>query len=150
MPWKLKTRCNYPGCPETVRGRFCAQHQRQAWKRPTKRGSAAERGYDAPWEKVAKQRRELDCYLCQSCLKQNLLTGAVIVDHIVPVHVRPDWRLEIDNTQVICPVCHQRKSAQDTKHYGSSTQERLSDEQLRARSEAQQLLVAPRANEQVN
>lgn len=147
MPWKLKTRCNYPGCQESVRGRFCATHQRQAWKRPTKRANAAQRGYDATWEKVAKQRRELDHYLCQPCLKEQRLVAAVTVDHIVPVHVRPDWRLEIDNTQVICVVCHQQKTVEDTKRYGSSTQERLSDEQVREREAAQRLTVAPRAGE---
>jgi 5-methylcytosine-specific restriction endonuclease McrA len=84
----------------------------------TRRGSAAQRGYDRLWERVALLRRQMDCYLCQECHKRGVLTPSSIVDHIIPIDVRPDWRLEIGNTQVLCVGCHAVKTAEDKRRYG--------------------------------
>jgi 5-methylcytosine-specific restriction protein A len=82
--------------------------------RPTPRA----RGYDRAWNKVAKQRRSADNWLCQPCLSEGRVTASNEVDHVIPIHVRPDWRLEFYNTQVICRCCHRRKTLDDARRYG--------------------------------
>jgi 5-methylcytosine-specific restriction endonuclease McrA len=82
------------------------------------------------------------------CLKHGHLTPSKTVDHIIPVHVRPDWRLVLENTQVICPPCHQTKTLADTKRYGSSTQTKLTPEQVEQRRQVQGWNVAPRSEEE--
>ena len=54
MPLRLKTPCRYPGCHRANRGRFCEEHQGSASSRPSesRRGTAAERGYDANWRRL--------------------------------------------------------------------------------------------------
>jgi 5-methylcytosine-specific restriction protein A len=110
-----------------------------------RRGTARDLGYDHHWQRVAQQRRTADNHLCQLCLAENRLTPSSDVDHIIPLHVRPDWRLEFDNTQVICRPHHRKKTSADARRYGSSTAEILSAEQHAARLLARQLVRAPRA-----
>jgi 5-methylcytosine-specific restriction protein A len=144
MPLRLKTRCRFPGCPRAIRGAFCDAHKGTYTQRSdTRRGTPAQRGYDATWAAVANVRRNLDRYLCQECLKHNRLTPSKTVDHIIPVHVRPDWRLALGNTQVICAPCHQQKTAEDTRRYGSSTQTTLTAQHGQNRREAM-AMVLPR------
>jgi 5-methylcytosine-specific restriction endonuclease McrA len=148
MPLRLKTRCRYPGCPRAVRGALCDEHRgTYAQRTDARRGTPAQRGYDATWAAVANVRRQRDAYLCQECLKHNRLTPSKTVDHIIPVHVRPDWRLVLANTQVICAPCHHHKTTEDTRRYGSSTQRQLTLAQQEQRRQAQQLTTAPREDE---
>lgn len=96
-----------------------------------RRGSRIERGYDQAWVRLSEQVRREQHYLCQPCLRRGVIlvaTGPIdhrtgkpkrpIVDHIIPVHVRPDLRLDRDNCQVICLACHRRKTADDLRRYG--------------------------------
>jgi 5-methylcytosine-specific restriction protein A len=149
MPLRLKTRCRYPGCPNTARGSFCDVHKGTYTRRSDeRRGTPAERGYDATWANVAQIRRQRDACLCQVCLKTETLTSSRIVDHIIPVHVRSDWRLALGNTQVLCAVHHQKKTNEDTQTYGSSTDERLTNQQKENRMQAQHQRDPPRGDDE--
>jgi 5-methylcytosine-specific restriction protein A len=145
MPSALPKRCGYPRCPRLTRGRYCDEHlplARRYWDE--RRGSTKERGYDSDWERIAERRRDLDCCLCQMCLLEGLVRAAKIVDHIIPIHVRPDWRLEIGNTQVLCYDCHSRKTSDDMRRYGGRANKNLTTEQIQNRHAAQALTQTPR------
>ncbi len=73
------------------------------------RGGADARGYDARW-RIARKRYLSQHPLCVECLKENKLTPATVVDHIVP-H-RGDQKLFWDesNWQPLCKDCHDRKT----------------------------------------
>ncbi len=144
MPQRLKTLCRHPGCRCPTRGRYCDQHAATAWRNADRgRGTANERGYDGAWSKVAALRRRLDFGLCQDCLRLDILTLSKIVDHIVPIYVRPDWRLDIGNTQVLCGDCHRRKTSVDLRKYGHRVGP-LIPEQIANREQANRLEEPPR------
>jgi len=149
VPSALKKRCGFRGCPSTTRGRYCDEHApltRQFYDR--RRGSTNERGYDADWKRVAEQRRNLDCGLCQMCLAEGLVRASPLVDHIIPIHVRPDWRLEIGNTQVLCFDCHTIKTSDDMQRYGGRANKNLRPEQIKNRAIAMVLTQTPRHDAQ--
>ena len=148
MPMKIPTRCRYPGCPHTARSRYCDAHRGTDTRySDARRGTPTERGYDRHWRYVSQQRYLADECVCQQCLRDGRRIHSRLVDHIIPVHVRPDWRLELDNTQVLCSSCHQRKTQEDNRRYGSSTQTRLTPDQQAARLAVQRLEGPPRAGE---
>jgi 5-methylcytosine-specific restriction protein A len=148
MPFRLKIPCRVPGCPNLSHGTYCDAH-RGPYTRliDARRGTPAQRGYDASWAALANLRRQRDCGLCQECLKTNRLTASRIVDHLVPIHVRPDWRLVLGNTQVLCSSHHQQKTRTDTQTYGSSTQKTPTIKQQQNRTLAQQPRKPPRDEE---
>jgi 5-methylcytosine-specific restriction protein A len=148
MPSVLKKRCAFRGCPKTTRQRYCDEHlplARKVWDRS--RGTTTERGYDGAWKQVAEQRRQLDCGLCQHCLPTGRVVPSQLVDHILPIHVRPDWRLEIGNTQVLCFDCHTVKTSEDMQRYGGRVKKNLTSDQILNRYAAQQMARPPREGE---
>jgi 5-methylcytosine-specific restriction protein A len=118
--------------------------ERRRSGREVRRATPSQRGYDRDWTRVARQRREADSWLCRPCLAEGRITASNEVDHIIPIHVRPDWRLEFGNTQVICRCCHRRKTLEDSAHYGSSESLVVSEDQRFARDEAMRIEIPPR------
>jgi len=85
------------------------QQQREfnAW-----RGSAAERGYDWAWTKLAR-RVKAEEPLCRFCLAADRLTPTEMIDHIAPVRDAPELRLVRSNLRGLCNPCHMARHARD-------------------------------------
>jgi 5-methylcytosine-specific restriction enzyme A len=80
------------------------------------RPPSSERGYDWLWNKL-RDRYIKNNPLCAHCLKEQRITDAQMVDHIIPIAVRQDLRLSEDNLQSLCLSCHTIKTQQDIKNY---------------------------------
>lgn len=52
---------------------------------------------------------------CEHCRARGLIVPAAQVDHIQPLHLRPDLGARIDNLQSLCTACHAAKSASERK-----------------------------------
>jgi len=98
--------CREPGCPELVKppDRYCAAHQAEkaeAYDRA--RGTTAERGYGAAWQRV--RRWYLAEYpLCEVCEAAGRVKAAEQVHHI-----SHDTRNNSpDNLQAVCVPCHRQ------------------------------------------
>jgi len=63
------------------------------------------------WETTRKIVLNRDCYLCQTCLKNNIVQPANQVDHITPrkALARNKW-LDASECQTLCVVCHSAKT----------------------------------------
>ena len=109
MPYAPKRPCRYPGCPNLCKkGVYCEEHRKE-WSHDALRGGAAVRGYDAKWRE-ARALFLRQHPLCVECLKENKITPATVVDHIVP-H-RGDQKLfwDQDNWQPLCKDHHDIKT----------------------------------------
>lgn len=113
------------------------------------RGTSTQRGLGSDWTPIAEMVRERDGQMCQRCMESDCIIDAVEsqcrsedalpVDHIIPRHVRPDWRLEMQNCETLCQRHHKRKTDIDNKTYGSETAKHLTPAQVRNRELAQRM-----------
>lgn len=60
------------------------------------------------WLKLREFVLTRDHYLCQPCLRNNKITTANTVHHIIPIEDDPDLALDADNCESICPPCHNK------------------------------------------
>ncbi|UYL94103.1 HNH endonuclease [Geobacillus phage vB_GthS_PK5.1] len=130
MPSRPLKPCNKIGCTNLTRDRYCDQHkhlaeQRQRDKQRDKHYDKYKRNQQArafyhsrEWERTRLAVLARDNFLCQECLKNKRITRAVIADHIVPLLVAWDKRLDMSNLQSLCQSCHNRKTAEDKRRYG--------------------------------
>lgn len=112
MPKKAPTPCRHAGCAALIdKPGFCEAHARESsgWQRDAYRGSRHDRGYGAEWIRLRNRIMQRDCGLCQPCLREQRITKAVAVDHIVPKSERGSD--DDDNLQAICKDCHATKTA---------------------------------------
>jgi hypothetical protein len=87
------------------------------------------RGYDARHHRWAEMVKERDGWLCVPCKAAGRLVPCRYADHKTPRH--------IDLSPAMCAACHARKTAADTKRYGSASATVLTLSQQLARREAQ-------------
>ena len=120
--------CNKIGCNNLTRESYCKEHKHiidEQRKERHKHYDKHQRDQDASkfygsaaWRRVREQALMRDNGLCQHCLKDNNITHADMVDHIIPIRV--DWskRLDINNLQSLCNSCHAVKTLGDKRKYG--------------------------------
>lgn len=119
MPYKPAKPCARPGRREKIHERFCKRHLTETRRREDKaRGSAAARGYDRPWRRLAEAFKRANP-LCKRCLERGVTRSMDCVDHIVP-HAGYDdpLRLDWNNLQSLRDPCHGHKTATEDGAFG--------------------------------
>lgn len=99
---------------------LCLEKKKQRHKLydETRRDKRAEAFYKSKaWKRIRQQVLIRDHYLCQECLKNQRITKAEIVDHIIPLTIDWSLSLSLNNLQSLCQSCHNRKTAEDKKKY---------------------------------
>ncbi len=98
-------------------GERCPCERRRDAARQDKRPTAAARGYDSAWQRVAAAHLRLNPH-CAACHVAGVTTKAQVVDHIIPVRERPDLRLTPSNLQSLCRSHNARKASIDARRSG--------------------------------
>lgn len=93
-------------CPECKE----LQEKRDHTRYDSKRGSAAQRGYDYRWKKYRLNFLRKNP-LCFSCLEKGRIIPSTRVDHIVPHKGNMKLFWDQKNHQALCESCHNRKTA---------------------------------------
>lgn len=124
MPNKPKRPCKYPGCAVLVESGYCEKHKKNTQVQYDKhRGTAHQRGYDTRW------RRYRESYLrshplCVKCYKDNRITIATVIDHIIPHKGDMVLFWDSNNHQPLCKQCHDKKTAKEDGGFGNGKEER--------------------------
>ena len=120
MPRSPAKPCNHPGCPLLTHGRFCLEHQRERRQvLDRERGSSAKRGYGHDWRKLRAAYIE-ENPLCVECASHGRTEAVEAVDHIKPHKGDDALRLDWNNLQSLCKICHDRKTAREDGRFGPS------------------------------
>ena len=125
MPKKPLKPCKSPMCPKLTKGSYCEVHkdreenskaERNKHYDTHKRDKKANAFYQSTeWERVRSQVLSRDKGLCLECIRNKRITFADVVDHIIPIKVAWDRRLDNTNLQSLCHACHNKKTARDRK-----------------------------------
>jgi 5-methylcytosine-specific restriction endonuclease McrA len=144
MPSLPKHPCNSPGCRTLCDAEsYCPDHRRQTrQRRDERRGTSAERGYDAShrrlrilcfirdewkcvdcgWEpNVVTDFRQFDLgpppveqVLAELLERFNIGERHLHADHQIPIADRPDLRLSLENLRTRCNACHSAKTMRES------------------------------------
>ena len=105
--------CRSYGCRHTTTERqgYCEEHRSLAswgkWQRD--KGTPEQRGYGKAWRKLRAVVLKRDSYLCQECLRDDIIKTGNHVDHILSKANGGDDSLT--NLQTLCVHCHKAKTA---------------------------------------
>lgn len=112
MTKRAASQCPRGRCPGLVRDGVCsvcgAVRTMGRREQDKDRGTANQRGYDARWRKLRLMYLRAHP-LCVVCARENRVTEATDVDHIIPK--RDGGTDEESNLQSMCHSCHSRKTA---------------------------------------
>ncbi|HBI0888517.1 TPA: HNH endonuclease [Staphylococcus aureus] len=65
------------------------------------------------WKKLREIALDRDNYLCQMCLREDIITDAKIVHHIIYADEDFNKALDLDNLMSVCYSCHNKIHAND-------------------------------------
>lgn len=114
MARRPKRPCAVPGCPALINsGSYCEAHAKQRrQQRPDERPSAAARGYDRKWRRIAAAHKKAHpfCVICGAPVEHT--------DHIIPRSQggSDKW----DNLQSLCHSCHSSKTVREDGGFGNA------------------------------
>ena len=63
----------------------------------------------AKWKRVSKNYK-VNNPLCEMCSKRDVVRIGEYVDHIIPIQIDYELRLDIENMQCLCSKCHAHKT----------------------------------------
>ncbi|MFR3686560.1 MAG: HNH endonuclease [Enterococcus sp.] len=98
--------CAHGGCRRLIdKGAYCVDHQRRKSKQK-RYYSKNKRFYKSQsWIDLAAAVRERDRFRCTICGKPCFGKNAQ-VDHILPIWLKPELRLDEQNCRLVCSKCH--------------------------------------------
>lgn len=112
MPYKPKTPCSHPGCPNLSHGRFCEEHEKQEARRYEKyqRDPATKKRYGRSWKRIRDSYVALHP-LCDQCERNGKVTPAEEVHHILPLSKGGTHATQ--NLMSLCTSCHSEITARE-------------------------------------
>lgn len=135
---KLK-KCRYPTCSKLIpydqEIPYCSDHRKYYHQRTvnkyrktnyqeynrTKRDKEANAFYHSKeWKRLSERLRRQSLWTCQCCNRTRDGKSFLVVDHIIPLKVDQNRRLDPQNLWVLCKECHFWKTKLEQKIYGES------------------------------
>ena len=112
MPYKPKRPCAFSGCGLLAdSGKYCPEHQKIVNKQYNKyqRDPSTNKRYGRSWKRI-RDRYIKTHPLCEQCQKENRITPAEEVHHILPLS--KGGGNESSNLMALCKSCHSRITAE--------------------------------------
>ncbi len=113
MPRRSKKPCSQPGCPNITDGRFCEQHQKAHDKAyDLQRGTSAERGYGANWQRLRKMKLARDPICEDPHVEHRKYNETKVAEEVHHIHsIRYGGTNEMENLMSLCKPCHSKITA---------------------------------------
>lgn len=123
--------CNYPPCRKLIPFDvgYCDTHKREHVKqeqhsrREVNRAYSDKRKQEEPrihafyqskrWERLSRQIKLRDDFMCQECLRNNKYKQANVTDHIIEIKDNWEARWDANNMESLCHYCHNMKTRKE-------------------------------------
>jgi len=113
MPAAIPRACRKRGCAGTTTDRsgYCDKHRHEGWQQHQRGQSRQQRGYGSKWDVLRATVLTRDKHLCQNCKRNNLISPAKTVDHIIAkANGGTD---DMSNLESLCWPCHRSKTGRE-------------------------------------
>ncbi|HDT5861815.1 TPA: HNH endonuclease [Aeromonas hydrophila subsp. hydrophila] len=123
----MKYLCSYPGCRTISDTPRCKNHPYKKPKRTNHKKPDFEYAADNSHIYNSQRWRNLRNAhiikepLCAHCLRYEIITPAVVVDHVIEISDDPSRAFDPTNLQSLCASCHQVKTLEEKKRRAKDT-----------------------------